>query len=85
MPSRVAVARAIVGRPSLILADEPTGNLDSKNAAIVMELLQALHRDGATICMVTHDPASALVTDRVIELFDGKLVDIKDQQPEKVA
>ena len=82
---RVAIARALAVDPLIILADEPTGNLDSKNAAIVMELLQALHRDGATICMVTHDPASALLTDRVIELFDGKLVDIKDQQPEKVA
>lgn len=82
---RVAVARAIVASPSIVFADEPTGNLDSKNAAIVMELLKALHRDGSTICMVTHDPASALLTDRVIELFDGKLVDIKYQQSEKVA
>jgi putative ABC transport system ATP-binding protein len=82
---RVAVDRAIVASPSIVFADEPTGNLDSKNAAIVMELLKALHRDGSTICMVTHDPASALLTDRVIELFDGKLVDIKYQQSEKVA
>ena len=71
---RVAVARAIVGRPSLILADEPTGNLDSKNAEAVMQLLEQLHSEGATICMVTHDPRSASRTDRVIEVLDGNVV-----------
>ncbi len=71
---RVAVARAIAGNPSLILADEPTGNLDSKNAAVVMSLLDQLHQQGATICMVTHDPKSALRAQRTIEIFDGKIV-----------
>ena len=71
---RVAIARAIAGSPSLILADEPTGNLDSRNAQLVMELLDSLHKDGATICMVTHDPRSARHAKRVIELFDGQLV-----------
>ncbi len=74
---RVAVARAIAGNPSIILADEPTGNLDSKNAEAVMELLEKLHNEGATICMVTHDPRSAKRTDRVIELLDGKVVSDK--------
>jgi putative ABC transport system ATP-binding protein len=71
---RVAVARAIVGKPSIILADEPTGNLDSKNAEMVMELLDNLHAEGATICMVTHDPQGAKRASRTIELLDGKLV-----------
>jgi len=71
---RVAVARAISGKPSIILADEPTGNLDSKNAQIVMSLLDQLHSDGATICMVTHDPRSAARAQRMIEVFDGKIV-----------
>jgi putative ABC transport system ATP-binding protein len=71
---RVAVARAIVGEPAIILADEPTGNLDSKNADSVMDLFEKLHADGATICMVTHDPRSALRADRTIELFDGQVV-----------
>ena len=72
---RVAVARAIVGSPAIIFADEPTGNLDSKNAQAVMALFKSLHEQGATICMVTHDQANAHVAQRVIELFDGKLVD----------
>lgn len=72
---RVAVARAIVGSPSIIFADEPTGNLDSKNAQAVMDLFKSLHEQGATICMVTHDQANAHIADRIIELFDGKLVD----------
>ncbi len=72
---RVAVARALVGRPSILLADEPTGNLDSKNGDAVMELLQELHRDGATICMVTHDPRFARHADRTIHLFDGRIVE----------
>jgi len=71
---RVAVARAIAGKPAIILADEPTGNLDSKNAQSVMTLLDELHQDGATICMVTHDPASAARSQRIIEVFDGQVI-----------
>lgn len=71
---RIAVARAIAGRPSLILADEPTGNLDSKNAESVMELIDTLHREGSTICMVTHDPRSAARAQRRVEMFDGRIV-----------
>ena len=71
---RVAVARALAGSPSILLADEPTGNLDSRNAEAVMELMQNLHREGATICMVTHDPRFARHADRQIHLFDGKVV-----------
>lgn len=71
---RVAVARAIAGNPSIILADEPTGNLDSKNAESVMLLLERLHQEGATICMVTHDPRSANRAQRIVEIFDGKIV-----------
>ncbi len=71
---RVAVARALGGRPSILLADEPTGNLDSRNGEAVMELLQKLHADGATICMVTHDPRFAAHAQREIHLFDGKVV-----------
>jgi putative ABC transport system ATP-binding protein len=72
---RVAVARALVGEPSILLADEPTGNLDSKNGEAVMELLSDLHRGGATICMVTHDPRFARHADRTVHLFDGQIVD----------
>ena len=72
---RVAVARALVGNPSILLADEPTGNLDSKNSEAVVELLQQLHRDGATLCMVTHDPRYASIADRTIHLFDGHIVE----------
>lgn len=71
---RVAVARAIAGNPSILLADEPTGNLDTKNAEAVMNLLDKLHSEGATICMVTHDPRSALRTDRKIDVLDGQVV-----------
>ncbi|MFL5385054.1 MAG: ABC transporter ATP-binding protein [Longimicrobiaceae bacterium] len=71
---RVAVARAIAGKPSILLADEPTGNLDSTNGEAVMELLGELHREGATICMVTHDPRYAEHAQRTIHLFDGKIV-----------
>jgi putative ABC transport system ATP-binding protein len=71
---RVAVARAIGGKPAILLADEPTGNLDSKNGEAVMQLLQELHRDGATICMVTHDPRYAEHADRTVHLFDGQVV-----------
>jgi len=77
---RVAVARAISAKPAIILADEPTGNLDSKNAQIVMTLLDQLHQEGATICMVTHDPRSAARAERMIEVFDGKIV--ADQRTE---
>ena len=72
---RVAVARAVVGDPAILLADEPTGNLDSTNGEAVMELLRALHRAGATVCMVTHDPRYAKHADRSIHLFDGRVVD----------
>ncbi|MEM1247181.1 MAG: ABC transporter ATP-binding protein [Acidobacteriota bacterium] len=71
---RVAVARAVVGEPSILLADEPTGNLDSTNGEAVMDLLRELHAGGATICMVTHDPRYAELADRSIHLFDGKVV-----------
>ena len=71
---RVAVARALAGSPSILLADEPTGNLDSKNGEAVMKLLQELHQDGATICMVTHDPRFAAHAQRQVHLFDGKVV-----------
>ena len=72
---RVAVARALVGDPSILLADEPTGNLDSVNGEAVMDLLRELHRGGATICMVTHDPRYASYADRTIRLFDGRIVE----------
>jgi putative ABC transport system ATP-binding protein len=72
---RVAVARAVAGEPSILLADEPTGNLDSKNGEAVMELLRELHRAGATICMVTHDPRYAAHADRTVHMFDGQIVD----------
>ncbi|OSM95631.1 ABC transporter ATP-binding protein [Lonsdalea populi] len=72
---RVAVARAIVGNPSLLLADEPTGNLDSRNADAVMSLFDNLHQAGSTICMVTHDPRSAARALRQIEIFDGMVID----------
>ena len=72
---RAAIARAIVGRPGLILADEPTGNLDSKNGAEVMQLLSELHKEGATIVMVTHSHRDATVADRIINLYDGQIVD----------
>jgi len=78
---RVAVARAIVGKPAILLADEPTGNLDSKNGEAVMDLLKELHDDGATICMVTHDPRYARHAQRAIHLFDGQVVRDEDQQP----
>jgi putative ABC transport system ATP-binding protein len=72
---RVAVARAISGEPSIVLADEPTGNLDSRNGEVVMSLLRELHREGATICMVTHDPRYAKNADRTVHLFDGRIVE----------
>jgi putative ABC transport system ATP-binding protein len=72
---RVAVARAVGGDPAVLLADEPTGNLDSENGAAVMDLLSELHRDGATICMVTHDPRYASRASRTVHLLDGRLID----------
>ena len=75
---RVAVARAIVGKPLILLADEPTGNLDSKNGNAVMDLMQELHAEGATICMVTHDPRYAHMADRSVHLFDGQVVSEDD-------
>ncbi len=72
---RVAVARALVGSPLILLADEPTGNLDSKNGEAVMELMSSLHKEGATICMVTHDPRYAQHAERTIHLFDGRVVE----------
>lgn len=72
---RVAVARAVGGQPSILLADEPTGNLDSTNGEAVMELLRDLHRGGATICMVTHDARYAQHSDRIVHLFDGCIVE----------
>src|SRR5206468_9616134 len=72
---RVAVARAVAGEPLILLADEPTGNLDSKSGEQVMELLRELHRGGATLCMVTHDPRYARHADRTIHLFDGRIVE----------
>ncbi len=76
---RVAVARAVCGEPSILLADEPTGNLDSTNGEAVMELMSELHKAGATICMVTHDPRYAKYADRSIHLFDGRIVEEKDE------
>ena len=72
---RVAVARALAGDPLILLADEPTGNLDSKNGDAVIDLLRELHQGGATICMVTHDPRYASVAERTIHLFDGCIVE----------
>jgi len=71
---RAAIARAIVGQPSLILADEPTGNLDSENGEQVMEILKSLNREGATIVMVTHSPAHADLAKRVVSMLDGRIV-----------
>src|SRR5437764_7112108 len=77
---RVAVARALSGDPLILLADEPTGNLDSTNGEAVMELLRELHRGGATICMVTHDPRYAEFADRTVRLFDGRVVEEKSSE-----
>ncbi|RKH45629.1 ABC transporter ATP-binding protein [Corallococcus llansteffanensis] len=75
---RVAVARAVAGDPLILLADEPTGNLDSKNGEAVMQLLSDLHKAGSTLCMVTHDPAQARIATRTVSLFDGRVV--QDEQ-----
>jgi putative ABC transport system ATP-binding protein len=77
---RVAVARALVGSPSIILADEPTGNLDSVNGESVMELLRELHQAGSTLCMVTHDPRYLEYAERSISLFDGRVVDERSRE-----
>jgi putative ABC transport system ATP-binding protein len=79
---RVAVARALAGDPAILLADEPTGNLDSKNGEAVMQLLDDLHRQGATICIVTHDPRFAAHAERVVRLLDGRLVNGRGATPE---
>jgi putative ABC transport system ATP-binding protein len=76
---RVAVARALAGDPSILLADEPTGNLDSANGEVVIEILRNLHRSGATICMVTHDPSYAGYADRTVRIFDGRVVEEQTQ------
>jgi putative ABC transport system ATP-binding protein len=80
---RVAVARALGGLPSILLADEPTGNLDSKNGEAVMNLLRGLHQEGATICMVTHDSRFARYAERTVQLFDGRVV--QENLEEKLA
>jgi len=82
---RVAVARALAGEPAILLADEPTGNLDSKNGEQVMELLRDLHRGGATICMVTHDPRFTRYADRTVHLFDGRVVEETHTRDAEVA
>jgi putative ABC transport system ATP-binding protein len=88
---RVAVARALAGKPSILLADEPTGNLDSRNGEAVMTLLSDLHASGATICMVTHDPRYAEYAHRMIHLFDGRVVDeetlqrLREEEDKRVA
>jgi putative ABC transport system ATP-binding protein len=79
----VAVARAIVGQPLILLADEPTGNLDSKNGEHVMDLMRELHSEGSTICMVTHDPRYAHYAQRNVNLFDGQVV--SEENGEKAA
>ena len=81
---RVAVARALAGSPSILLADEPTGNLDSKNGEAVMKLMDDLHQEGATICMVTHDPRYSEYAERTVHLFDGAIVDESDATGESV-
>jgi putative ABC transport system ATP-binding protein len=78
---RVAVARAVAGEPIILLADEPTGNLDSTNGEAVMELLRSLHRDGATICMVTHDPRYEAHADRTVHMFDGRVMNAASSLP----
>jgi putative ABC transport system ATP-binding protein len=77
---RVAVARALAGKPSILLADEPTGNLDSKNGEAVMTLLRELHQEGSTICMVTHDSRFAAHAQREVHLFDGQVVSEQQMQ-----
>jgi putative ABC transport system ATP-binding protein len=80
----VAIARALVGKPNVLLADEPTGNLDSKNAQLVMDLLASLHEQGSSIVMVTHDPQWAEQAARQVSLFDGKIVSDRLNSPGQV-
>jgi putative ABC transport system ATP-binding protein len=75
---RVAIARAVVGQPRLLLADEPTGNLDSANGELVLELLHQLHRQGATVCLVTHDVSHHSHVDRIVRMQDGRICDATD-------
>jgi putative ABC transport system ATP-binding protein len=82
---RVAIARALVGKPKVLLADEPTGNLDSKNAQLIMDVLAALHKQGSTIVMVTHDPRWAEEAERQVSLFDGKIVEDRRTRAAAVA
>ena len=82
---RVAIARALAGKPKVLLADEPTGNLDSKNAAMVMALLRKLHQQGSTICMVTHDPRSAAEAQRQVVLLDGSVIDDQTTSKQQAA
>ena len=79
---KIAIARALVGKPKIILADEPTGNLDSKAAAMVMDIFSKLNDEGTTICLVTHDPRSADEAKRQVALFDGKLQTSDEQVPD---
>jgi len=81
---RVAVARALAGKPAILLADEPTGNLDSRNGEAVMNLLKELHAGGATICMVTHDERFAQHADRTVHLFDGRVVETAGSRPNEM-
>jgi putative ABC transport system ATP-binding protein len=81
---RIAIARALGGKPQIILADEPTGNLDSKAAAIVMDIFDKLNAEGTTICLVTHDPRSAQKAKRQVHLFDGRIQSSSDEQVESV-
>lgn len=81
---RVAVARALAGSPSILLADEPTGNLDSQNADAVMELIDSVHKDGATVCIVTHDSRFAACAERQVHLFDGR-IKIPERLPIQIA
>jgi putative ABC transport system ATP-binding protein len=82
---RVAVARAVAGDPLILLADEPTGNLDSSNGEAVMELLRELHAQGATICMVTHDQRYAAHADRSVYLFDGQVIEEEESKEKTLA
>jgi len=82
---RVAIARALVGRPKVLLADEPTGSLDSTNAQLVMDMLDELHSQGSTIVMVTHDPRFAERAERVVSLFDGRIIDDRRQRSSSAA
>lgn len=81
---RVAIARALINDPSIILADEPTGNLDSKSGKEILKLLHGLHEEGKTVVIVTHDESISLVTNRVIKISDGRMVEDKHQTPKEI-